>query len=654
MKYSTLILLLIFSIAKAQSTFNSGSFEVTKDDLELMVFEKDSTANSLVIREEGKSYFYPKTHDIHSEITKKLKILNQNGFKNAEVSIPLYVDKEGKKEKVKNIKASVYNIENGKIIKTKLKKISVFEETFDENHNIFKIAFPKVKKGTVIVYSYKIVSPFTFKFKEWNFQDDIPKLYSEYNTNIPTPWEYHAKLVGSKKLTINESITEPFCYQISTYTTTECVKNKYVMKDIPAFIEEDYMTTKDNYLARIEYELKTYNGIYNKGFKHFSESWEDVDNQIQNETELGKELFKTDLIKNILPNSIKSLDDNFNKAEAILNFIKSNYSWNGENNIFTNVSIENLLKNKSGNVSEINTLLYLLLKENNINVEPLITSTRENGFITVFYPVITDFNYLIIKTEIDGKSYLLDATDNYLSFGEIPFRCLNHFGRVLDFVQGSHWYDIIIDDTSLLQYSYVLNIDENQNITGNVDFEATGHHALPIKKVYFENSERFEDNLKNKFNTIEFSNIEVATTEKTSKEFIAKFDIQKSTDLIGNTVYLNPIVFEFFSKNPFNLQERSYPIDFGYKDTYIYKIKVKVDESFNVLEIPEAVNLTLPNRDASILFTAQKTPDEVMLYFKLSFNKDIYDSQYYEALKEIMSKVVDIQNNALIVLEKKQ
>ncbi|WP_276205018.1 hypothetical protein [Flavivirga aquatica] len=33
------------------------------------------------------------------------------------------------------------------------------------------------------------------------------------------------------------------------------------MKDIPAFIEEDYMTSESNYLIRIDYELKTFKGF---------------------------------------------------------------------------------------------------------------------------------------------------------------------------------------------------------------------------------------------------------------------------------------------------------------------------------------------------------------------------------------------------------
>ncbi|WP_298756632.1 DUF3857 domain-containing protein [uncultured Psychroserpens sp.] len=651
MKYTTLILLLFFITTNSQSKFNSESFEVTKGDLELNIFEKDSTANALVIYEVGESDINSRTLDIETEVKKKIKILNKNGFDYGKVSIALFEDYDGDKESIKNIKATVYNLNDGKIEKTKLKRTSIFEEDVSERVKAVKIVFPKIKEGSVVVYSYTKVSPFLYKYKGWEFQDEIPKLYSEYNASIPSHLEYHAKLVGDLEFTTKEITEDPYCTRIPG-SNAICNVSKYVIKNIPAFIEEDYMTTKDNYLSRIEYELKSIKGY--RETKHITQTWQIVDSKILTETSLGRELYQTNDYRNLIPEAIASTVDTLEKAEKIFKFVQDNYKWNGGKNAFENISTKYLVENKTGNAGDINTLLYLLLNEFEIDVQLLILSTRENGFATVLYPVLSDFNYLIIKAEIDGKTYLLDATNTYVSFGEIPFRCLNQYGRVLNFAKGSSWYELNIEDTSLRQYSYVLNIDKDQNVTASIDFETTGYHALPIKESYFEDEEKFINAVKNEFNFVTISNFEVPIKDKTSKKFITKFDVQNTAELIGNNVYFNPILFKFFKKNPFRLQQRSYPIDFGYKDTYIYKIKVNVDESYNILEIPENTNLVLPGREAAVLFSAQKTNNEVLLYFKLSFNRATYAPNYYEALKEIMSKVIDIQNNALIVLEKKQ
>jgi hypothetical protein len=139
------------------------------------------------------------------------------------------------------------------------------------------------------------------------------------------------------------------------------------------------------------------------------------------------------MLKGLIDESIVNEPDLLKKAIGIYKYVQDNYTWDGKYGIFNNVSVKDLIKNKSGKVSEINILLHNLLDEYGIEVMPVLLSTRDNGLPTQIYPVMSDFNYLIVQASIDGKTFLLDATDDYLSFGEIPFRCLNHYGRLMYF-----------------------------------------------------------------------------------------------------------------------------------------------------------------------------------------------------------------------------
>ena len=654
MKHLTIICCLFFVLnINAQTNYNSNDFQVTVNDLEQNVYSKDSTANALIIREIGNSYFDNDDFKLKSEVEKKLKILNKNGFNHAEIAIPLYVAERGREERVEDFKATVYNIEDGEITKTNLNKSSIFEEAYNENYKVLKVAFPKVKEGSVIVYSYTIVSTYMYKYRSWEFQSDIPKLYSEYNASIPGNYEYNIKLVGGHNLIINESAVQLYCLKLSNGGSANCGVYKYAMKDVPAFIEEDYMTTKSNYLARIEYELRTFRSFTGK-VNNITKDWNAADNEVKRSTDLGKELKKSHNLKDELAEHIVSTDNTLEKATQIFKHVQEQYTWNNKLAIFNDTSIKDLIKNKSGTVGDINALLYALLKDNGIRVEPIILSTRNNGFATQIYPVIYDFNYLIVKAEIDDQTYLLDATDKFVTFGEIPFRCLNQYGRLLDFDDGSKWYDISIDNLNLIEYSYELDLDNTETLSGNVDFKATGYHGLSERRAYFTNPKTYVDAIKNKYNTLELSNFEATTETQTEAGFDSAFKIEKTAELIGNTTYLNPILFKYFDSNPFQLQERSYPVDFGYKDTYIYKIRINIDDTYTIKEIPEPVNMTLPDRSASLLFSVQNNENQVTVYFKLSFNKAIYEPEYYEALKSLMVKVMDVQDNSLIVLEKKE
>ncbi|SFZ94567.1 protein of unknown function [Flaviramulus basaltis] len=653
MKKTILIILLFNSIIiTAQSSFNSEDLKVTKSDLTINTYEKDSTANALVLYEQGNSYFDKKDFILKTEVKHKVKILNREGFDNANVKIYLYNDdNNNKKEKVEDIIATTYNLIDKVVITTRLKKADVFEEKYNDNTTLIKFTLPNIKEGSVIVYSYTLISPFMFKYKDWRFQDDIPKLYSEYRASIPGNWIFHKKLVGGKKLAVSTIEIKKDCLTTYNGGSADCEESVYAMKDIPAFISEDYMTAESNYLARIEYELETIRGMDGR-ISHYTKTWETVDKEFRTDGDIGRQLKKSVDAEKLLSQDIFNEPDTLKKAKAIFNYLQEDYTWNEKYRIFKDVSVKDLINDKSGNVSSINILLHNLLEESGIDVKPILLSTRNNGFATKLYPVISDFNYLIVQVTINKKTYFLDATDKYLSFGEIPFRCLNEYGRLLDFKEGSKWIDIKPSKKSSIMYNVDIHFDEEQNLVGKVKNRLTGYHALHAKKSYYPSEDGYLNKLENNSPFIEISNHEVTSKGKTSDKFSESYDIEYNIDEINQTLYLNPFIVKFFAENPFKLQERTYPIDFGYKDNYLYSFKLSLGENYSVKEMPKEIRLTLPNDAGNLSFASKMVGNDLHLLFKIDFKAPVYPAEYYPYLKELMSKIVDIQKNSLIVLNK--
>lgn len=648
-KIKLLFILLITTATFSQTSFNSEGLAITRPDLTTNTFDKDSTANALVIYEYGNSYVHKKSFVLITEVKQKIKILNRQGFDKSIISVLLY--KNGnKKEKLKDLTGVTYNLETNEITQTKLQENEIFEENYNENFTLIKFTLPNIKEGSVITYNYTIESPFLYKYKGWEFQSDVPKLYSEYNTSIPGNYEYNIKLVGLKNLEVHEEEIQRYCIEVGGGASANCLNTKYAMKDIPAFINEDYMTTKSNYLSRIEYELKTIRHFDGR-VDHITKAWKTVDSELKNDNNVGRELGKKTGLDDVF--NIKIPNSDLEKAQVIFKYVQNNFTWNEKYNIFKDVSVKDLIKEKSGNVSEINILLHNLLLENNLSVKPILLSTRNNGFPTKIYPVISDFNYLINQVIIDDKPYLLDATDKYLTFGELPFRCLNQYGRLLDFKEGSEWIDIVPEKISTIHYRYDLTLNSAASLKGNLAVISTGYHALPLRKRYYENPVNYFKDYKDKYPNIQFINNKVSTDEKTSYDFNEEFEFELGTDIIGDKIYLNPFLFKTFNENPLKLQERTYPIDFGFKDAYLYAFKIEIDDSYEVMELPKDSNFALPNNKGTVLISTKVEDNNIMIYHKINFNDSIYEPEYYPYLKEFFSKIGDIQKNSLIVLKKK-
>ncbi|SFC37413.1 protein of unknown function [Algibacter lectus] len=655
MKQITLILSLLSTlfISAQEEPYSSDTFTVSLEDVQTRTFAKDSSANALVIYEQGDSYVDKEEYDLHTKIKHKVKLLNTEGFEHANVAIYLYKSKNSK-EKIENIKAITYNNVGGNLIKSHLLEKDIYTEDYNENTTLVKFTLPNIKEGSVITYSYEVISPFMFKYHGWDFQSDIPKLYSEYKASIPANWLYHTKLVGQEKLDVAESEIKKECLVMRNGATADCENSTFAMKDIPAFIEEDYMTTKSNYLARIEYELETFRGM-DGSIKHYTKTWKSVDKELKSEKEIGKQIRRPVDLEDLLTADIINETDALKKTEAIYQYMQEQYTWNGDYKIFKDVSIKDLIETRSGNVSSINILLHNILREADIDVKPVLLSTRNNGFPTAIYPVISDFNYLIVQVTIGDDTYFLDATDKFLTFGEIPFRCLNERGRVIDFKAGSEWVDITPKYPTTTMYITELTLNNDATVSGTVKGKKTGYHALNAKKAYFPNNDNYINKLEDKHPNLEITNHEVLSESQISNGFSESYNVDLEFDNPDvNLLYLNPFIAKFFTTNPFKLQERSYPIDFGYADTYFYTLKLKFDpEVYEVSEAPKGVNLAIPNSKGSISYSSAVKENQVQLMFKIRFNDALYPPEYYPYLKEMMNKVVDIQTNSLILFKKK-
>lgn len=102
------------------------------EDLKMTRYEKDSSAAAVVLADYGESTIeYDQNEDrfvLRFERLQRIKILTKDGLRYANFSIPLYHDGSSD-EKIGSLKAYTYNLENGKIVETKMKNDGVLEKS---------------------------------------------------------------------------------------------------------------------------------------------------------------------------------------------------------------------------------------------------------------------------------------------------------------------------------------------------------------------------------------------------------------------------------------------------------------------------------------------------------------------------------------------
>ncbi len=305
--------LALYAAPALADDFPYGQFSI--DQLKMSNYAKDATTNALILNEYGKTWIssndgLPLYHEYHV----KIKIFNAKGFEHGNISIPIYKSDNNSFEEVRDIEGiTYYTDEQGNIQQTALDSKKVITENTNKYWSHVKFAMPNLRNGCVIEYKYTLQSPYSLHFKNWDFQCEIPKLYSEYEARIPAFFNFKASLRGPLKLAKNAGDIERECFSVRG-NKCDCSKLVYAMTDIPAFVVEDHMTAPKNFISAINFELNDYIDPYD-GTKHIkTQTWDDIDRSLKQNESFGTQLKKTGLLKEKIAPVIAGLTNDLAKA----------------------------------------------------------------------------------------------------------------------------------------------------------------------------------------------------------------------------------------------------------------------------------------------------------------------------------------------------
>jgi len=202
--YLFLFLLSSFCITYSQSVRNDEFGKPTQHEFDLNSYEAEPEASGVILYESGNYYAIPlkrtTSAKLVKEIHRKIKVLDAKKFDYATVEIPYY-DTEGYYgEEIKDYKAVTHNgavqnfVPDGSFYKTKKSGVG----------NVLKFTFPNVKNGSILEYSYTIITPYFYDLDGWEFQHAVPTIYSKFKTELPFHYRYNRALYGEKKLSMKK------------------------------------------------------------------------------------------------------------------------------------------------------------------------------------------------------------------------------------------------------------------------------------------------------------------------------------------------------------------------------------------------------------------------------------------------------------------
>ncbi|MGF1923709.1 MAG: DUF3857 domain-containing protein, partial [Bacteroidia bacterium] len=297
--------------------------------------------------------------------------------------------------------------------------------------------------------------------------------------------------------------------------------------------------------------------------------------------------------------------------------------------------------------------LVTALSAANIDAEAVILSTRDQGIVNKLYPVITEFNYVIAKVNIGAESYLLDATDPLLPFGLLPIRCINDQGRVINLKKASYWIDLKASQKSVTNYVLDGQLTKEGIIKGTITIHSLGYDAFNKRKeIKSHNSiEEYVEKLDNKLTNLKITSEEVYNIDSLELPLTEKYGVEFAAHDATNSsqLYLNPFFINRISKNPFNLNERTYPVDLGSASDERIVINLSLPEKYDLIDHPKDMAIGLPNNGGKFILKTTFEDNKIAISQYKQFSKSIYGPEEYLYLKEFYSKIIQHQKTDLLL-----
>src|SRR6266536_3082076 len=495
---------------------------VKPEDFAPTVYSIDSSANAVYLYDVGSSNYEGNTKGMFNVVYRKharIRLMNKNGFDEATVEIHIYNDGQ-LGDRLEDLDAATYNIENGKVVVTKVDKNSLFKDKGDKEI-IQKFTFPNIKEGSIIEYDYKVSSPAYWILDPWYFQSDYPRLWSEYSVDIPAFYNFITLKQGYLPYVIDSANmsrdnynildpgetasdrTEVYSFQSNTFY------HMWAIQNVPALKEEEFTTTLMNHIAKIDFQLNS-TQYPNSPVKPYMQNWYEVSKELMKDESFGEALtHDNNWLNDDIKKTIAGVKDNEEKAKKIFEFVRNNFTCTDIYAKYLSQPLKKTYQAHKGNVADINILLAAMLKNAGFEVHPVLLSTRGHGVTYDIYPIMSKFNYVITQAKSNDKTFLLDASDPNIGFNRLPAECYNGNARII--ADEPMLIDLSADSLMESKLTTVFMINDEKGLNGSFSTQLGNQESQTIRKKLSatKQEEFFKEIKKNYPMEVELNNAEI-------------------------------------------------------------------------------------------------------------------------------------------------
>lgn len=630
------------------------------DELQMTEYAADKEAKAVVLCHLTSVNY---TMDLYNylvdyKIKKRIKILKDDGKDFANISIP-YIDNPKEEygiESIEDFKATAYNIENGKVVKTKIGNGQIHTERIDEDYMLAKVAVPQAKAGTVIEYEYTRHSNVFFHIYDWDAQEEIPVVFAQYRLEIPAFFIFNVESSGLQTLESSHSIGS-LTYRATSDNKTSpssCRTNIYLCtaRNLPAMKKDEFVWNEHDYMTKVTAELRSFASSAGN-YRDVRKTWEQADNILLQHPDFGPYLDNHSKFRDELSAAgITGMTDINEKVASTLMMLRQKLAWNGEYSLLPH-SASDVIRKGNGTSGDLNMILINMLRDVGVESFPVVLSTRRHGRLPQTYPTLNRLNTFIVAVP-NGSSWLyLDASsaDGYVNV--LSPNLYVEQARLIQKGKPSQWVNLQKMGEAKSQIMVTGTISPEGAINGERTALYSGNAAYNERRAFREASDSAAFiSQKSADCGMEISSCLMTGHREFAPSVKEVMKFSKQCEAVSDHIYVNPFTDFPIRNNPFMEAERVLPVEFPCMQNFNMTIRLQLPEGWKLEDEPKSIKMSTEDKSLSghILYD---TKDERMLTIQVLFrqNKMTYYKETYDMLRQIYD-MFSSRSKDMLVLKK--
>ena len=642
-----------FMTATAQNDVNMKFGKPTKEEMQMTTYEAEPDAEAVVLcRLTNVEYTVQSTSflvDYHEKC--RIKVLKPSGARFAKVTIPYqknmsvgnnisglkitgfalpmpggssnsyFEDEAGSMtegvygtdndESVEDIKATAFNMEGDKVVKTALKKSDIVNKKIDNQNYLVEFTVPNVKEGTVIEYEYNIHSQLFWELRDWYAQCEIPVVYAKLDMDIPSYLIFNIEDHGIQRLTYTctagslkfKLLSDPLANPM-TVTTNHYV---YLGQNLAGMPKDDFVWNAQDYWAGITAELKNYR-LPGMSQMDYAKTWEQIDEMILGSDDLGIHLNDHSPLANELKEAkVEEIANQRERVAAVYKLVMDKVKWNGKYELSPAPTSETLKKGGGSN-ADINLLLIQTLHDAGFTAAPVLLRTRDLGLLPYNFPSVRKLSTFIVGVVMPtaGNIYL-DASNKNGWLNMLPEVMLVERARMVQKGK-SQWVNL-------------QKVSKSEKIT-TIEAQLSADGTLSGKQT-----------IRN----------EGGETKET--------DYTKKGQVTNGQINICPFP-DHMIVNPFTAETRKMPVEFPSLRSERIIINITLPEGYVVDGAPRNTTVTTADKGIEGRILTTSSENRVQMSCQFSINNISYPEKDYADLRQLFDMLSAYTSEQLIVKKK--